>query len=138
MKDQLVIPKNFGNFGLEPKGKNKRKPIKSKVRKEILYARRKCQYCRRLPAQHIHHMRGVAKGGSNRETNLVRLCGICHQRVTSGEITTEQLKRRLGIKITKRKKTIKRQKKRSREYSPLDAMNKEIERQNKIFRKSLF
>ena len=97
--------------------KKGRNPIKSKIRKELLYARKKCQYCRRLPAQHLHHIRGVASGGSNRERNLARLCAYCHQRVTSGEITTNQLKRRLGIKIIKNKKSTKRKRKRTREYN---------------------
>ena len=98
--------------------KKGRKPIKSKIRKELLYARKKCQYCRRLPAQHLHHIRGVASGGSNRESNLARLCAYCHQRVTSGEITTNQLKRRLGIKISKPKKT--KRHKSNKEYKPFD------------------
>jgi hypothetical protein len=110
MKGQLVLPK--GGFFGEPE--RKRKPIKSKIRKELLYARKKCQYCRRLSAQHLHHIRGVASGGSNRERNLARLCAYCHQRVTSGEITTNQLKRRLGIKVIKKPKKIH---KKRREYS---------------------
>jgi 5-methylcytosine-specific restriction endonuclease McrA len=98
--------------------KRERKPIRSKIKKELLYQPRKCQYCRKLKAQHLHHIRGFAKGGSDRKSNLIALCAYCHQRVHSGEITTEQLKRRLGIKVIKNKKSTKRKVRRNRQYNP--------------------
>jgi 5-methylcytosine-specific restriction endonuclease McrA len=97
--------------------KRQRKPIKSKIRRELLYKPKKCAYCRRLPAQETHHIRGFAKGGSDRKSNLVGLCAYCHRRITSREITEEQLKKRLGIKVIKNKKSSKR-KSRKKEYNP--------------------
>jgi 5-methylcytosine-specific restriction endonuclease McrA len=111
MKGQSIFPKY--NIGNPFDTKKKRKPIKPKIRKTVLTKPKKCAYCRKLPAQHIHHIRGVASGGSNRKGNLIGLCGYCHHRVTVGEITNEQLKRRLGIKVSKPKKT----KRHRREYN---------------------
>ncbi len=71
-------------------------------------------YCRKNESMHLHHIRGFAKGGSDRKNNLVPLCANCHYKIHHGIITTEQLKRRLGIKITKNKK-IKRKSKRKQE-----------------------
>jgi hypothetical protein len=65
--------------------KRQRKPIKSKIRRELLYKPKKCAYC--------------------------------HRRITSREITEEQLKKRLGIKVIKNKKSSKR-KSRKKEYNP--------------------
>ncbi len=96
--------------------RGRRKPVKSKTRKELLYKRRKCQWCRRNKVQHLHHVKGVAKGGSNRKSNLIALCAYCHQRVHSGEITSMQLKRRMGIKIKKKKKSKRKRKKSSGTY----------------------
>jgi len=114
----------LGEFGLKfnpltgKPYKKGRQPIKAKTKKNLLYKPRKCQYCRRLPVQNIHHIRGVTSGGSNRQSNLIGLCASCHYKVHHGEITIEQLKRRLGIKITKRKISKRRHKR--REYNPFD------------------
>lgn len=113
MKGQLIMPKNI--LGSPFDREKKRKPIKPKIRKDVLTKPKKCAYCRKLPSQHIHHIKGVASGGSNRKNNLIGLCGYCHHRVTVGEITNEQLKRRLGIKI---KKTTRRKNRKRRESNP--------------------
>jgi 5-methylcytosine-specific restriction endonuclease McrA len=101
MKGQLIKLPKGGIFGEE----RKRKPIKSSIRKSVLTKPKMCAYCRNRPSQQVHHIRGVAKGGSDRKSNLIGLCGYCHHRVTVGEITNEQLKRRLGIKTIKKSKS---------------------------------
>ncbi|MEM5878933.1 MAG: HNH endonuclease signature motif containing protein [Candidatus Aenigmatarchaeota archaeon] len=95
---------------LYPKRKRK---VKSSIRKKLMYKPRKCVYCRKHEAMHLHHVRGFAKGGSDKESNLVPLCANCHYKIHHGIITTEQLKRRLGIKTKLRKKS---KRKRRQEY----------------------
>jgi hypothetical protein len=91
---------------LYPKRKRK---VSTKTRKELMYKPKKCAYCRKNESMHLHHIRGFAKGGSDRKTNLVPLCANCHYKIHHRIITTEQLRRRLGIKIKpKSKKSTKR------------------------------
>lgn len=134
MKGRLVIPKNFGKISsldIEPK-KKPRKPIKSKIRRQLTTERKKCMWCRKAPTYEIHHIDGNRSNNSSR--NLIGLCANCHRRATYGEITKEQLRKRLGIKAAKRK-SVKRRIKRTRTYSPLEA---EMRRQQKIFSRRLF
>lgn len=138
MKGQLVLPKSSLNFGFasEPK-KRIRKPIKSKIRKQLTVQRKKCKWCRKNPIYEIHHIDGNRSNGSIR--NLIGLCANCHRRAGYGEITKEQLRKRLGIKPTKRVKSRSHKHKTNKPYYPLEAigksMRKETERQNRIIRK---
>jgi len=88
------------------KKEEKRKPIPPRTRKEVLTRPRKCMWCRKHPAQEIHHIDENPR--NNKRDNLIPLCGFCHNRVTSGEITKQQLWKRLGIK-KKVKKVAKRE-----------------------------
>lgn len=92
--------------------KERKRKISSSTRRCLMYKPRKCAYCRKNESMHLHHVRGFAKGGSNREHNLVPLCANCHYKIHHGIITTEQLKRRLGIKTIPRKSVRKRKVKR--------------------------
>ena len=80
----------------------KRNAVQQKVRyKHDLYAafHYKCAICGwRLPdenkANHgcqMHHIKSVADGGTNDETNLVLLCPNCHKMAHSGFISDEEL-----------------------------------------------
>jgi len=88
---------------------------------------KKCMWCRKQLAQEIHHIDGNPR--NNKPDNLIALCGTCHNRVTNGEITKEQLWKSLGIK----KKTKKVAKKtpptqRKRPKTPLERLTKQVKR----------
>jgi len=104
----------------------KRKPIPSKVRKEKMYQPRKCRWCRKNPAQEIHHIDGNPH--NNKPDNLIALCGTCHNRVTNGEITKERLWKRLGIKKKTKKVSKKKYAKRKRPKTPLERITKQVEK----------
>jgi len=104
----------------------KRKPIASKTRKELTTRPRKCKWCRKQPAQEIHHINGNPR--NNKRDNLIALCGTCHNRVTHGEITKQQLWKRLGIKKKNRKAVKKKSTKRRRPRTPLEKLTKQFEK----------
>jgi 5-methylcytosine-specific restriction endonuclease McrA len=81
----------------------KRIPIPPRTRTDILTRPRKCMWCRKAPAQEIHHIDGNPR--NNKRDNLIRLCGTCHNKEKRGEITKEQLRKRLGIKPKSQPKT---------------------------------
>lgn len=107
------------------KKERKRKPVSPKLRREKMFRPRKCMWCRKLPVQELHHIDGNPK--NNKPNNLIPLCGYCHRRATAGEITKEQLRKRLGIKkevSKKRPKTKRRKRKRKKETSLADVILK--------------
>lgn len=115
----LKLPDLFGE-------EKKRKPIPPRLRKEKLTRPRKCMWCRKHPAQEIHHIDGNPR--NNKPDNLIALCGTCHNRVTNGEITKEQLWRRLGVKKKTKKVTKKKYAQRKRPKTPLERLTKQIQK----------
>jgi len=87
------------------KKEKKRKPVSPKLRREKMYQPIKCKWCRKNPVQELHHIDGNPR--NNKPENLIALCGTCHIRATKGEITKEQLWKKLGIK-KKTKRVIKK------------------------------
>ena len=98
----------------------KRKPIRPRVRQEILTSPKKCMWCRKQPSQQIHHIDGNPL--NNNPNNLIALCGTCHVRATREEISKGQLRRRLGIKKQKSKPKQKRHK------TPSERLAKKLKR----------
>ena len=84
-----------------------RKPIPKLVEKRLFKeANSQCPRCEQADADvaalQIHHIKPVAKGGSNDEENLIVLCSNCHSKVTAGEITEAEI---LRLKISLMKGT---------------------------------
>jgi len=109
-----------------PRRKTIRKPIPSKLRREKMTKPRKCTWCRKLPAQELHHIDGNPK--NNNPNNLIPLCGYCHERATAGEITKEQLRKRLGIKRKIKKVAKKKRVKTRRPKTPLEGYAKKVDK----------
>jgi 5-methylcytosine-specific restriction endonuclease McrA len=107
------------------KEERKRKPIRPSLRREKLTRPRKCMWCRKNPAQEIHHIDG--NPSNNKPDNLIPLCGTCHNKQKHGEITKEQLWKRLGIK-KKTKKVAKKRIQRKRPKTPLERLAKQIQK----------
>ena len=75
----------------------------SQTRKLERKAGFKCEMCgRKLTlTPDIHHIKPRAKGGSNRESNLIVLCPNCHRMVHEGQISQSKLRQ----EVSKRRKT---------------------------------
>lgn len=59
----------------------------------------KCELCGRGTKDFkpdVHHIKPKAKGGSNRESNLIVLCPTCHRRVHDGRVSQADLKRAIS------------------------------------------
>jgi hypothetical protein len=77
-----------------------RKQIPAAVRDEILReAGYKCAnpVCRNILTLQLHHIQWVAEGGGNEATNLLALCGHCHDLHTQGHIPPEAIRHWKGI-----------------------------------------
>jgi len=104
----------------------RRKPISSTTRRRLLTTPRKCMWCKKVKAQEIHHI--DENPSNNKQSNLIPLCGTCHNRVTAGEISREQLRKRKGVKPTKTRAPTKKRSKR-RTKTPMERMAERIRKQ---------
>jgi len=100
------------------KKERKRKPIPSRLKREITSRPVKCKWCRKNPVQEVHHIDGNPE--NIQEDNLIGLCGICHIRATRGEINKEQLWRGLGIKRVRRARKSPTKKRPRRKKTPVE------------------
>lgn len=59
-----------------------------------------CVNCGKTSDLYLHHIVPLSNGGTNNESNIVKLCGTCHARVHSTKNTSirEMTKRALQIK----------------------------------------
>lgn len=79
-----------------PVPKNERK----KDNKLINAKKHNCEYCGKKNCYtNIHHIKSKGSGGDDIEDNLIELCGDCHVRAHSGEISKQEL-----LKIVKKRK----------------------------------
>lgn len=78
----------------------KRQSISSIIRDEVLReAGYKCANptCRNILTLQLHHMIWVKDGGKNEATNLIALCGHCHDMHTQGHIPASAISHWKGI-----------------------------------------
>ena len=58
-----------------------------RIRERFLVAHPLCELCRQdgrlTPAEHVHHILPLDRGGTNDEANLQALCRPCHSRVSA-------------------------------------------------------
>jgi len=58
-----------------------------KIRNRYIKAHPLCEEClkteRLTPAQEVHHVLPIKKGGTHDESNLMALCKSCHSRITA-------------------------------------------------------
>ena len=80
----------------------KRKPIAAQVRQQVLMeAGYKCgnPACRNILTLQLHHIEWVKDHGGNEPSNLLPLCGFCHDQHTNGYIPTEAIRYWKGMLV---------------------------------------
>jgi hypothetical protein len=61
-----------------------------------------CANCGATDNLHIHHVVPLALGGTNRISNLVKLCTACHSKIHGVNLTKAKILQRAGIERAKR------------------------------------
>ena len=83
-----------------PVPKNERK----KNKKLIDDKKHDCEYCGKKNCwTNKHHIKSKGSGGNDTEDNLIELCGACHRKAHSGEISKQEL-----LRIVKKRKKVQR------------------------------
>ncbi|MEK6885615.1 MAG: HNH endonuclease signature motif containing protein [Nanoarchaeota archaeon] len=85
-------------FGATPKKKNKRQPVSTSQKNEVLARQNnKCARCHKpldMRAKHLDHKKEVYKGGKSKISNLQYLCANCHNIKTHEDKLKKVEKRR--------------------------------------------
>ncbi len=85
---------------MDEKSSTKRKSIPFSVRDEVLReAGYKCAnpVCRNILTLQLHHIVWVKEDGGNKATNLIALCGHCHDLHTQGHIPHSSIRHWKGM-----------------------------------------
>jgi 5-methylcytosine-specific restriction endonuclease McrA len=105
----------------------KRKRIPRDIEKQLwIKSKGTCMWCRKQPVQEFHHIDGNPR--RNKPDNIIALCGTCHNRAHNGEITKEQLWKRLGVKKRIQRVTKKRHAQRKKPRTPIEALSKHVQK----------
>ena len=82
-------------FSFDDEKNNKRTLTTAKKRNYIDDIGGKCQVCnQKFKSRHldIHHIKHIAKGGSDRISNIIALCPTCHRKVHSNDLSAKVLR----------------------------------------------
>ena len=81
--------KFYNLYQRDPESKKRYGTKLRKIRNAFVKNHPVCELCERknilTPAEEVHHVIPLSKGGSNDEENLMALCKSCHSRITATE-----------------------------------------------------
>ena len=83
---QKTISSHYNRFQRDPASKKRYGYAWKRIRDRYIRAHPLCEECRhqgRLnPAEEVHHILALSKGGGNEPDNLMSLCKPCHSRIS--------------------------------------------------------
>ena len=75
--------------GRDPASKRRYGRAWKRIRDRYIAAHPLCEQCKRAgkitPAEEVHHILPLSKGGTHVESNLMALCKRCHSEITARE-----------------------------------------------------
>jgi len=78
--------KQYNKFERDPKSNKRYGRAWKRIRDRYIKAHPLCEECKRngilTPAEEVHHITPLSKGGGNERSNLMSLCKSCHSRIT--------------------------------------------------------
>ena len=84
---QKLTDRQYDKYGRDPASKKRYGRTWRKVRERFLSAHPLCEECRKrgmtTPAQEVHHILPLGRGGANHESNLMALCKRCHSAISA-------------------------------------------------------
>ena len=86
----LLRPLDFIRpYRLDPASKRRYGRAWKRIRDRYIAAHPLCEQCKRAgkitPAEEVHHILPLSKGGTHVESNLMALCKRCHSEITARE-----------------------------------------------------
>ena len=82
-----VENKNYNKYQRNPESNKRYGRAWKKIRDRYIKAHPLCEECQKdgrlTPAEEVHHIIPLSKGGSNEYSNLMSLCKSCHSRISA-------------------------------------------------------
>jgi 5-methylcytosine-specific restriction protein A len=84
---QRLTDKQYNKFRRNPEHRKRYRRAWKRIRDRYIKAHPLCEECfknnRLNPAEEVHHIIPLAKGGTHDDDNLMSLCKACHSRITA-------------------------------------------------------
>lgn len=86
---QKLTDKSYNKYQRDPATRKRYGSAWRKIRSRYIKAHPLCEECKKAgkltPAQEVHHVVPLSKGGTHEESNLMSLCTSCHSTITARE-----------------------------------------------------
>ena len=86
---QKIITAHYNTHQRDPASKRRYGRAWKRIRDRYIAAHPLCEQCQRAgkitPAEEVHHILPLSKGGTHVESNLMALCKRCHSEITARE-----------------------------------------------------
>mgnify|MGYP003593222929 CR=1 FL=1 len=83
---QKVMDKQYNQYERDPASNKRYGRSWKRIRDRFIRAHPLCEECKKqgklMPADEVHHVLPLSRGGTNAEDNLMALCHSCHARIT--------------------------------------------------------
>ena len=81
-----VVANQYNQYERDPASYKRYGRAWKRIRDRYIKSHPLCEECekqgRLTPAEEVHHIRPLSKGGGNEKSNLMALCKSCHSRIT--------------------------------------------------------
>ena len=82
-----VVTKQYNQYERDPASNKRYGRAWKRVRDRYIKSHPLCEECQKqgklAPAEEVHHILPLSKGGGNEKSNLMALCKSCHSRITA-------------------------------------------------------
>lgn len=82
-----IVNKNYNKYERDPASNKRYGRAWKRIRDRHIKAHPLCEECKKdgrlMPAEEVHHILPLSKGGGNESSNLMSLCKSCHSRITA-------------------------------------------------------
>ena len=86
---QKLAAQHYEKYQRDPSTRKRYGRTWKRIRDRYITSHPLCEQCKNAdiltPAEEVHHIRPLSKGGTHDESNLMSLCTSCHSRITARE-----------------------------------------------------
>lgn len=84
---QKAMDKHYNQYERDPASNKRYGRAWKRIRDRYIKSHPLCEECEKqgklTPAEEVHHILPLSKGGGNEKSNLMALCKSCHSRITA-------------------------------------------------------